>query len=640
MKKIKYITGAILFFLAFILIGEFFVWHLSSFSSAFPSTTLYLQEGQNAQELIKDVEAAAKSSDVDVFAVKTKINSSFSMAVNIYGTENAKEYLESRESISEGTFKSLILGIVNLNYFALEQLPEESLPKTYFLIGEHKDNVLFKQELIDKYAGNFPRQEKAPAGDFAMIIGIWAIVFFVLLLISIYDIALTKREAIVRMVSGEPLLSFVMANAIKDLLVFSSMFFALLLTLNAFTVATYHLKTTIIAFLVFLVFNSLLYFNLLKTDFRKDVSSKQSAKIVLKLSYVYKCAAIVIAILIMSGNINLIIDGIDYYRQKDFFQEYSDYNYINANYTKKDALVDGGFPEDTSFAKELFKNQTKLALVDLETWNLDMEYVYADGEAKSYLEENIPELRKKDFAQKVYFIIPEKYADDPSVMEDMQNVWAGYYSGEYDFEMLVCKKTDTIAISNIGTITSSIKKDPIIIYNNLGASSYDKFFNIDYITGSTLFNVSKDNIPRLDKDSRVSYVTNANENYLYHLETVKRNMITGAVFLVIILIINSIISKSMLYYEYSINAVENCLKKLFGYGMLRTNLHSILLTVISSSSAIVISSILMLFLEARSLAYNLIGGVLIILIDLGFLTYYIHKTSRMGMNRIFKGGSI
>lgn len=302
--------------------------------------------------------------------------------------------------------------------------------------------------------------------------------------------------------------------------------------------------------------------------------------------------------------------------------------------------MDGGFPEDTSFAKELFKNQTKLTLVDLETWNLDMEYVYADGDAKAHLEENIPELRKNDFAQKVYFIIPEKYADDPSVMEDMQNVWAAYYSGEYDFEMLVCKKTDTIAISNVGTITSSIKKDPIIIYNNLGASSYDKFSNIDYITGSTLFKVSEDDIPRLDKDSRVSYVTNSNENYLYHLETVKRNMLTGVVFLVIILIINSIISRSMLHYEYSINAVENCLKKLYGYGLLRTNLHSILLTVISAALAIVISSIIMLLFGTSSLVYNTIGGVLVILIDLGFLTYYIHITSRIGMNRIFKGGSI
>lgn len=292
MKKIKYITGAILFLMAFILIGEFFVWHLSSFSSAFPSTTLYLQEDQSAPELITDVKAAAKGSDVDVFAVKTKINSSFSMAVNIYGTENVKEYLENSKSISEGTFKSLILGIVNLNYFALEQLPEEDLPKTYFLIGEHEDNVLFKQALIDKYAGNFPRQENASAGDFTIIIGIWAIVFFLLLLLSLYDIALTKREAIVRMVSGEPLLSFVMANAIKDVLVFSSIFFVLLLTLKTFTVATYYLKTTITAFLVFLILNSLLYLNLLKTDFRKDVSSKQSAKRVLKLSYVYKCAAI------------------------------------------------------------------------------------------------------------------------------------------------------------------------------------------------------------------------------------------------------------------------------------------------------------------------------------------------------------
>jgi len=78
--------------MAFILIGEFFVWYLNSFFSSFPSTTLYLQEDQNAQELITDVQDAANNSDVDVFSVKTKTNNSFSIAVNIYGTENVKEY--------------------------------------------------------------------------------------------------------------------------------------------------------------------------------------------------------------------------------------------------------------------------------------------------------------------------------------------------------------------------------------------------------------------------------------------------------------------------------------------------------------------------------------------------------------------
>ena len=60
MKRTKYLTGALLFLIAFALIGELSVWRLSSFYTSFPSTTLYLQEGQNRSELVHDVKVAAK----------------------------------------------------------------------------------------------------------------------------------------------------------------------------------------------------------------------------------------------------------------------------------------------------------------------------------------------------------------------------------------------------------------------------------------------------------------------------------------------------------------------------------------------------------------------------------------------------
>lgn len=387
LKKIKYITSAILICITFILIGEFFVWHLSSFYSAFPSTTLYLQEGQDAKDLITDVENAAENADIDAFAVNTKINNSFSATINIYGTKNAKQYLVDYDSVLEGSVKSLVLGNIEVNYYTLKQLPEENMPKVYFLIGQHENNVLFKQTLIDKYAGNFPDQVNASDNGFAMIIGIWAIVFTLLLLISIYDIALIKREVIVRIVSGEPLLSFIMMNIVKDILFFSIIFLVLLFLLNAFTVVTYHLIATVISFSIFLVINSFLYLGLLKTDFRKDVSSKQSAKNVLKLSYIYKCVAIVIAIFIMSGNVSLIIDGMNYYRQKDFFQTYNDFNYININTLLKENNEE--YNKKPLLTNELLKKQNKLTLVDLQSWGMDIEYVYTDGSAKAYLEDNI-----------------------------------------------------------------------------------------------------------------------------------------------------------------------------------------------------------------------------------------------------------
>ena len=69
MKKLKYTTSAILISLAMIIIGELYVWHISSFYSTFPSTTLYLQENQNINSLISDVQEASKSANIETFAL-------------------------------------------------------------------------------------------------------------------------------------------------------------------------------------------------------------------------------------------------------------------------------------------------------------------------------------------------------------------------------------------------------------------------------------------------------------------------------------------------------------------------------------------------------------------------------------------
>ena len=93
MKKTKFLVAILLFFISFILIGEFYVWHLYTFPSEFPSTTLYLQEGQTQKELLRDVTSAAAETGVDVFVVDTEMNSAVSVTIHIYGSENVIQKL-------------------------------------------------------------------------------------------------------------------------------------------------------------------------------------------------------------------------------------------------------------------------------------------------------------------------------------------------------------------------------------------------------------------------------------------------------------------------------------------------------------------------------------------------------------------
>ena len=216
MRNAKYGMSIALIFVALILIGEIYVWYVISLYSVFPSTTLYLQEGQQKQDLLEDVQGAAAEVGIGVFVTDTKTDSSFSFTIDVYGTDHAKEKLDEN-MIHAGEFRSMFLGNVTVNYAPLDQLPEDVVPTYFYLTGSYEENVLFKQQLVDKYAGNFPQEVSGVNGDRLEIIGLWAIVYVFLLLLSMYDIAMIRKEGVVRMVSGEPLTAFVWSNIKKDL---------------------------------------------------------------------------------------------------------------------------------------------------------------------------------------------------------------------------------------------------------------------------------------------------------------------------------------------------------------------------------------------------------------------------------------
>lgn len=634
MKRTKYLTGALLFLIAFALIGELSVWRLSSFYTSFPSTTLYLQEGQNRSELVHDVKVVAKENGIEAFTVNVDMHSSFSVSLDIYGTPGVKEYLHTQAGVSDGTFRSLFLGEVMISVQELDDLPEDFVPDRFLLTGDHDSNVLFKKALINKYAGNFPRQINATDENVLLIIGIWAIVFMLLLLLSNYEIALAKREVIVRMVSGEPLTAFVWTNILKDTLMLSVAFCAAFLTGVLLSSATYHIAISLVSFGVFLCINAVLHARLLKTDFRKDVGSSASAKTVLKTSYIYKCVAVVASVAIMTGNIALITEAVACYKQRDFFEQHKDYYYIN-------------FPSDpnqehqgTVTPAEFMAGYKSISLVDLQSWDMGVEYVYADANTVGVLTDSIPELRTVELAPKVYFLMPVKLADNPLIREDALDIWTAYYQGDFEYEFIPCRKTTTIAVGSTGKIASSIKDAPIIILNNLGTSSYASFSNLGYISQCTMFQVDTDELERLSEDGVINYATNANDNFSLALAAARRNMFAGFLFLFMVLSINAVISKNMVYYDCKINAVEYSLKKLLGYTPIRIYSITLLPTVGVSLAATAICSAAMLVKGETAVFANVFGCVVIGLLDLCFVSYYLHKTSHIGMVQVIKGGSI
>ena len=90
----KYIIRGLLVAIACLFIGELYIWHISDFETGYTRMTFYLQKGDTQQEMISDIEEAARKTNIDVFAVEHKVESNIQETVTIYGTEGVQPFLK------------------------------------------------------------------------------------------------------------------------------------------------------------------------------------------------------------------------------------------------------------------------------------------------------------------------------------------------------------------------------------------------------------------------------------------------------------------------------------------------------------------------------------------------------------------
>ena len=64
MNLAKYIIRGLLVAVACLFIGELYIWHISDFETKYSSMTFYLQKGDTQQQMLSDLEEAARKTEV------------------------------------------------------------------------------------------------------------------------------------------------------------------------------------------------------------------------------------------------------------------------------------------------------------------------------------------------------------------------------------------------------------------------------------------------------------------------------------------------------------------------------------------------------------------------------------------------
>ena len=326
-KTIKYIFALILFLAAFFVIGDLCCERLYLFQYQFAETSLYLQIGQEQSDLCADVAASAERHHVDAFAVQFSTGAGNTSLLTVYGTDGTAEMLAETCDIRAGTYTSFFDDPILISFAPVSELPEDPNGIFLYVNGSWDDICAFKAELVDAYAGKYPvRGTDDP--DRYLFLGMWLIVFLVLLMFTVFEIYSFEKEKTILIVNGENIFVLMLKKIASDVLILSAFFTAARGISAAFCHSGYHFSRSIACFLLFLACNSACYLLMLRFNVKKGFSNAIAAKTVLVFLGITKAVICICVMIGCSVVMHALTECISFFRQDSFFRSHTDLNYI------------------------------------------------------------------------------------------------------------------------------------------------------------------------------------------------------------------------------------------------------------------------------------------------------------------------
>lgn len=628
----RYITTGIMIVIAFFIINELSVWNGEVFEGNYCSTTMYLQPKQSDEVMRKDIETAADKHDVAVFVVNREQDDAYTTRIDIYGTAQAKQEIQAVSQLKEGVLDSIFLGEHIVSYHSFDSLKDMGSQHEYYLIGNREAMDDFKADLINDYAGNFPRGPVYSTSNLYTVMIIWAVVFAFAVIMTAFRAASLKKEYALRRILGDDMAAEARVNIIRDITVFPCMYFFIRMIMSSFIDADYYSKVSICFFIAWNIVNAMIYLLLFRFDYKRDLATKHSEKNVLLISYAYKTVVMVIMIVTASLCLALINSGVELYQQKSFFEKNRDFYFVSVRGEDVD-LAD-------RISKEIYEKYDRdgkaVQIADIGGLsNRADSNVVVNAGAKEYLEEQIPELKDSINKNAMYLITPHDYSSQHR--SDMEMLIRRFTDKEFDIVYLQYQ-SDSSIIAFQAEVESEYKsgfvKNPYIIFNNT-----DLVLQDGYLDNGTMYRMTTAEAEKLNKAEEL-VVTNVYSSYERAWMKEKKGLIAGLVFLTMILTIEGIINRIMIRYEYRVNAREIIIKKINGYSLYGRYRRILNTVFVSSGIATVLSAVMGFFFFKSSMAHIVVGSFAIVAIEVVLLYRYAVKFERISIQKILKGGNL
>lgn len=653
MKKIKYLICSLLMLIGFLFNGELFILYLDTFQDSYYRASFsfaHLPESITDQKVVEDFISAGEMHDVDFFMLSSVIKSGVKKEITIYGTEGALSHLK-KQGIREKEYGSLFLGTTDLRYEVFESIKDVSNYEYCYILGDQDtlDNMhAFKAELINQYGGGFPKLYGSDKETILNLMSVWIIIFSLGLIATMYEILYQKKEVIVRILSGENLKMIFLKSILLDTAVFLFMFSMMALLLKNQSNVLFKLPYVALFFTLFVFVNILISVLILLVNFKKDISGSKNGEALLTANYILKVITTALTIIIFAGNFAVFSKGFDYYQQRDFFEQYSGYNYYRLNY-KVDNILGKTDEDDMIMNGSFYKRfqEQSLQYIDL-TGNLNMKspIILVNRPTMADIQKKYPDfyaMAQKMSDEKIYIILPANISSASKECNLAKEICGNYFAMNEEIQVETYQdRIRLVGIYNMQYFESRTMKNPIILFNNTSAQ-----FDDTYLMGlmgyayTTMYEISEKEfqhfIAEFQLADQIAVESNVLDIYEYNWALISRNMKIILTLSAFLLLLEMMMIVFIIRLEYRLHSVEMALKKIYGYTLLKRNQKIINITVLcfvfSMLGAVICSAVL-----GFQQGWNFIaGGLLLLILEIGYIFKKSKSIEKKKIPLILKG---
>ena len=663
-KTIKYIILALMLSIGFVFNGELFILYADDFQDSFYQASFAFDGMDNIKSMeesviIEDFINAGRKYNVDFFMVKSSIKSAYEKEIIVFGNENVFATL-MKKGIEQGNFESLFTGKTIIKYMPFNEIENIKQYGSCYILGNESnmdEMRKFKTDLIDDYGGGFPRLYGSDRSLYASLFSVWLIIIGIMIMISLYEIMVTKRERAIRYILGENLTYIAIKNIVVDTLIYILLIISVPYLLESISNIRFKYFEIIIVLAGFILVNVLIQLMNVYVNTKKYLNIKYEGSRLLQFAYLVKGITTVLTIIVLSANLICIVDDINLYEQREFFKENSNFNYYKLSYRPGTEYSHPGVNNEDiqrEFYSRFYENSMQFA--DLKNqFGYEDDVVLVNRKAFDWIQNRYAttDYKNIDYAKCTYYILyPSNMHEKSTGVKNATNIiksglgkvdengdFISYISTSDIRYIQYIDQINIVAINNLTSYKSTLRKQPIIIFD--ASIPFDEKYNrSSYWNYGTIYDIPEEEINFMHEynlQNQIYYNTGIFEVYNYNWLAAWRNLRLMMVLSVILLLLELGIITFIVSMQFRINSIKIALMKIHGYTLYSRNKIMFFITLLSSMLGLLCELVVAQTFEEINTLYVIAVAIMIFLLEIIIIALKIIKVENKKLYYILKG---